>query len=125
MRGPIDGCVLLIIDTLDDVRLLAHSGIRKNGISSGQIFQVCLERPDINRGTVRNILGKTEGVGDFLDTIDSGELTYANAHGVARMNETVRAGHDAAVCSIRIRGRPISCAFDLSGLNRAITDCSA
>src|SRR5437773_806375 len=41
------------------------------------------------------------------------------------MDETVRARLDAAVSSVRISWRPISGAFDFSGLYRAIADSSA
>src|SRR6266403_1989880 len=41
------------------------------------------------------------------------------------MDETVRARLDAAVSSVRISWRPISGAFNFSGLYRAITDGSA
>src|SRR6266516_4902197 len=41
------------------------------------------------------------------------------------MDEAVRARLDAAVRSIGISGRPIPCAFNFSGLYRAIADRSA
>ena len=75
--------VLLVIDAFDDVSLFAHAGIWKSRISRSKIFQVRLERTDINRRTVRNILAKTERIRDFLDGVKASELTDANAHGVA------------------------------------------
>src|SRR6266581_3272794 len=63
-----------------------------------------------------------EIVRDFLYRIESRELSHAHAHGVARMTETVRARHDAAVSAVRIRRRPISCAVDFARLNRAVAD---
>ena len=89
MRGAKDRLVLLVVDALDDVCLLAHSGIGKNRVSSSQIFQVRLKRTDVNRRPVRNILSKAERVGDLLHRVESSELPDAHAHGVARMDETV------------------------------------
>ena len=89
MRGAKDRLVLLVVDALDDVCLLAHSGIGKNRVSSSQIFQVRLKRTDVNRRPVGNILRKAERVGDSLHRIESGELADAYAHGVTRMDKTV------------------------------------
>ena len=122
VRGAINWFVLLIVDALDDVSLLAHSGIGKNRVSGSQIFQVRLERTDVDGGTVRNILSNAEVVRDFLHRIEPGELSDAHAHGVARMNETIGARLDAAIGAVGICGRPISRAFDFTGLNRTIAD---
>ena len=100
MRGKINRFVLLIVDALDDVRLLPHTGVGKNRVSGSQIFQVRLKRTDVDRGTVRNILSNTEIVRDLLHCIKSGELSDAHAHGVAGMNETIGARLDPAIGAV-------------------------
>src|SRR5947207_14105676 len=97
MRREINRFVLLIVDTLDDVCLPAHSGIGKHSVSGSQIFQVALEGTDVAGGSVRNVLSNGEVIRDFLYRIKSGKLPNAHAHGVARMNETVGARHGPAV----------------------------
>ena len=74
VRREINRFVSLIVDALDDVRLFTYAGIRKNSISGSQIFQVRLERPDVDRGTVGNILGNPQVIRDFLHRIKTGEL---------------------------------------------------
>src|SRR6266850_6670457 len=103
MRREINRFVLLIVDTLDDVCLLAHSGVGKHTVSGSQIFQVTLERPDVAGGPVRNILSNAEIVRDFLYRVEAGELANAHAHSVARMNETVGARHGPTVRAVGIR----------------------
>ncbi len=83
MRGAKDRLALLVVDALDDVCLLARPGIRKNRVSGSEIFQVRLERTDVNRGPVRDLLRKAECVGDILHRVESSELADAHAHGVA------------------------------------------
>src|SRR6266496_3836516 len=102
MRGKINRFVLLVVDALDDISLLAHASVWKDGVSRSEIPQVSFERTDVSRGTRWNILTEIERGGDLLHRIESGELTNAHTHGVARMDETVRAGQDAAISSIRI-----------------------
>src|SRR5947207_16013532 len=74
---------------------------------------------------MRNILRNAEIVSDLLHCIEPGELANSDAHGVARMNETVGAGHDAAIGAVGICWGPISRAINFAGLNRAIADRSA
>ena len=83
MCCPVNRVMLLIIDAFDDVSLLAYPGIGKSRVSGGKVFQICLKRADINGGSARNILGKTERGCNFLHGVKPGELTHANAHGVA------------------------------------------
>ena len=83
MRCAIDGLVLLVVDAFDDVCLLARPGIRKNRVSGSQIFQVRLERTDVNRRPMRNILRKAQCISDILHRVEPGELADAHAHGVA------------------------------------------
>src|SRR5438034_3499820 len=125
MRCAKNWFVLLIIDALDEVSLLAHASVGKDGVSGGKIFQIRFERTDVDRWPVRSILGKTERGGDFLHSIQSRELTDAHAHCVARMDKAVRARQDAAVDSIGISRGPISGAFNFPTLNRAVADSSA
>src|SRR5918996_4120573 len=102
MRGEINRFVLLVVDALDDVSLLTHAPIWKDGIRRSKVSQVGFERTDVSRGTGWNILTEIECDGDFLNGIKSGELTDAHTHGVARIDETVRTGQNAAILSIRI-----------------------
>ena len=60
MRREINWFVLLVVDTLDDVRLFAHSCVGKNSISRSQISQVALERSDVAGGSVRNFFSNAE-----------------------------------------------------------------
>ena len=122
MRRAINRIVLLIVDALDDVSLLAHAGVRKNGIGGGKILQVGFERADVNGGAARNIFAEVERGRDFLHGIEAGELADAHAHGVARMNQAIGARLNAAVSAVGISRRPISRAFDFARLNRAIAD---
>ena len=122
MRRKINRFVLLIVDALDDVCLLAHSGVGKHSVSGSQIFQIALERTDVAGGPMRNILSNAKIVRDFLHRIKSGELPNAHAHRVARMNETVGARHDPAIRAVGICRRPISGAVDFTGLNRTVAD---
>ena len=103
MRGKIYRFVLLIVDSLDDVRLFAHTGIGENSVTGSQIFQVRLERTDVGGGPVWNILSDAKIIRDLLHRIESGELSHSHAHGVARMDKTVGARHRTAVSTIRIR----------------------
>src|ERR1700746_1710216 len=96
MRCEINRFVLLIVDALDDVCLPANTSVWKNSVSGSQIFQVALERADVAGGPVRNVLSNAEIVRDFLYPIEARERANAHAHGVARMNQTVRAGHDTS-----------------------------
>src|SRR5438034_9789970 len=100
MRREINRFVLLIVDTLDDVCLPAHSGVGKHTVSGSQIFQVALEGADVAGRPVRYVLSNAKIIRDFLHRIKSGELSNAHAHGVARMNETVRARHGPAVRAV-------------------------
>src|SRR6266511_3250623 len=102
MRGEVNRFALLVVDTLDDVSLLAHAPIWKDGVSRSEVPQVGFERTNVSRGTGWNLLTEIKRDGDLLHHVESGELTDAHAHGVARMDETVRAGEDAAKCPIRI-----------------------
>ena|SRR6266516_5423282 len=102
MRGAKNWFVLLVVDALDDVSLLAHTLIWENSVSRSKVSQVGFERTDVSRGTGWNILAEIERDGDLLHRVESGELTDAHTHGVARMDETVRAWQDAAISSIRI-----------------------
>src|SRR5207244_9516168 len=95
----------------------------KKSIRGGEIFEVRLERADIDRRAMRNVLRNTEIVGDLLHRVEPCELPDAYAHGIARMDQSIGARHGAAVSAIGISGRPISCALDLARLNRAIADC--
>src|SRR5436853_6841511 len=106
--------MLGIVDSLDDVSLLAHTGIRKNRISGGQIFQIGFKRTDVNGRTARNVVAEIERGRDFLHGVKPGKLPNSHAHGVARMNQTVRAWLNSAVSAIRIRGRPSSGAVDFA-----------
>src|SRR6266480_280672 len=125
MRRAKNWFVLLIIDALDEVSLLAHSSVGKDGVSGGKIFQIRFERTDVDRWPVRSILGKTKRGGDFLHSIQSRELTDAHAHCVARMDKAVRARQDAAVGPIGISRGPISGAFDFPALNGTVADGSS
>src|SRR4029453_5251300 len=122
MRGAVNRFVLLVVDALDDVSLLAHAPIWKDCVSRSKVPQVSFERTDVSRRTGWNILTQIERGGDLLHRVESCELPNPHTHGVARMDETVRAGQDAAILSIRIGRRPISSAFDFAGLNRAVAD---
>src|SRR4029450_9832314 len=105
---------LLTRDWLNASRLLTHTCVRENGVSSSQIFQVCLEGTDVGGGTVRHFFSDAEIVRDLLHSSESGELSPAHAHGVTRMNKAVGARHGAAVGAVRICRRPISCAVDFA-----------
>src|SRR5215470_17820910 len=102
MRGAINRLVVGIINSLDDVSLFAHPGVWKNRVRGSQIFQVRLERTDVDCWTVRNILGNAEGVGDFLNSVKPSELPNAHAHGVARVDQTIGTRKNPAVRSIGI-----------------------
>src|SRR4030095_5096002 len=102
MRRAINRFVIRVINSLDDVSLLAHSRVRKDGVSCGQIFQVRLEGTDVDRRTVRNILGNAKRVGHFLHSVESSELSNADAHGVARADKPVGARKNTAVSPIGI-----------------------
>src|SRR6476619_5070548 len=122
MRGEVNRFVPLIVDSLDDVCLLAHPGVWKQGVSGSHIFQIALERTDVAGWPVRNVLSNAKIIRDFLYRIESGVLTNAHTHGVSRMNQTIGARHDAAVSAVGVRGRPIARAVDFAGLDRAIAD---
>ena len=81
--------MLGVVDPLDDVGLFAHTGVRKNGVSGSQIFQIGFERTDVNRRAARNVVAEIQRGRNFLDGIEAGKLPNANAHRVARMNQTV------------------------------------
>src|SRR5260370_41582100 len=100
--------VLLVIDAFDDVSLFAHAGIRKSRVSGGKIFQVRLERTDVNRRPMWYFFAKTDRIIDFLHRFKSIELTHANSHGIALMDEAIRRRLSATVSAIGISGRPIS-----------------
>src|SRR5204863_3398946 len=117
MRREINRFVSLVVDSLDNVSLLSRAAVRKDGVSSCQIFQVCLERTDVDRGTMRDVLRNSERIGDFLHRVEPGELSNAHTHGVARMDETVGARENPTISSIRISRRPISRAVDFPGPN--------
>ena len=89
MRSAINRLVIRIVDPLDNIRLLADSCIGKNRVRGSQIFQVGLERTDVDGWTVRDILRNPERVANFLHHIQPGELPNAHTHGVARMDQTV------------------------------------
>src|SRR5437868_11971404 len=112
--------MLGIVDPFDDVSLPPDTGVRKNRVSGGQIFEIRFERTDVNGRTARSVVGQIQGGRDFLDGVESRELADANAHGVARMDQTVGARLDPAVSAIRICGRPSSGAVDFAWLNRAV-----
>ena len=69
MRGAINGLVIRVVDPLDDVALLANPGIGENREGRREIFQVRLERADVDRGSVRNVLPKAKGSGNPLCVI--------------------------------------------------------
>src|SRR4051812_46708055 len=122
MGRAVDRNMIGIVDALDDVRLLPNPGVWKNGVSSREIFQIALERTDVNRGTVWNVLRQPEVKRELLDVIQMRELAHAHTHGVARMNEPVGSGTDAVVFVIGISGRPISRARDFAGLDWIVAD---
>src|SRR5215469_7271455 len=122
MRREIYRLVLLIVDALDDICLPPYASVGKNSVSGSQIFQIALERTDVASRSARNLLSNAKVVCDFLHRIKSRELPNAHAHGVARMNETVGARHDASIRAVRICWRPISCTVDFARLNRTVTD---
>src|SRR5215831_5440864 len=117
MRREINLFVLLVVDALDDVRLFTYSGVRKNRVSGSQISQVALERTDVAGRPMGNLLSNAKVIRNFLHRIESGELANAHAHGVARMNKTVRARHGSAVRAVGIRRRPITRSIDFARLN--------
>src|SRR5581483_1902845 len=125
MCGPVNRFVVRIINSLDNVRLLANSGIGKNRVSCGQIFQVRLKRTDVDRRTVRDVLRYAERVGDFLNRVEPGQLPNAHAHGVARMDQTIGARIDSTVSSVGISRRPAPRPIDFTGSYWAIADRSA
>src|SRR5437870_11749828 len=90
MRDEMNRFVPLIVDSLNNVTLLAHSGVGKNGIRSSQIFKVRLERADVDRGAMRNAFRNAEVIRDLLHSVQPGELSNAHAHGVARMRSEER-----------------------------------
>jgi hypothetical protein len=102
VRGEVNRFVLLVVDALDDVSLLAHASVWKDGVSRSKVPQVGFERTDVGRRAGWNILTEIECGGDLLHRVGSGELTDPHTHGVARMDEAVRAGQDAAILSVRI-----------------------
>src|SRR6266576_7024015 len=108
MRGEVNRFVPLIVDALDDVCLLAHSGVGKRSVSGSQIFQIALERTDVAGGPVRNVLSNAKIIRDFLYRIESGELANAHAHGIARMDQTIGARHDATISAVGFSGRPVA-----------------
>src|SRR6266536_2196991 len=122
MRREINRFVLLIVNTLDDVRLFAHSGVGKHGVSGSQIFQIALERTDVAGGPMRNVLSNSKIIRDFLYRIESGELANAHAHGVARMDQAIGARHNAAISAVGVSGRPVAGAVNFTGLNWAIAN---
>src|ERR1700738_3358430 len=122
MRGAINRIVFLIVDPFDDVSLFAHTGVWENGVGGRERLEVGFERTDIDGGPAGNVFAEIKGGCDFLDIVETGELSDAHAHGVARLNESVRTGLNAAVSAVGISGRPISRAFDFARLNRAVAD---
>src|SRR4029453_5438317 len=122
MRREINRFVLLIVDALDDVCLLAHSGVGKNSVSRSQIPQIALERTNVAGGPVRNVLSNAKIVRNFLHRTEPCELTNAYAHGVAGMNETVGARHGPSVRAVRICRRPITGTVDFARLNGTVAD---
>src|SRR5436190_13666877 len=74
---------------------------------------------------MRNVLRNPEIISNLLHGIEASELANTHAHGIARMNEAVGAGHGASVSAVGIPGRPISRAIDFARLNGAIADRSA
>src|SRR6478735_6638451 len=56
--SSINSVVIRVVDPLDDVALLANPGIGENREGRREIFQVRLERADVDRGSVRNVLPK-------------------------------------------------------------------
>src|SRR5262245_44259093 len=125
MRREINWFVLLIVDALDDICLLPHTGVWKNSISGSQVFQVALERTDVAGRSVGNFLSNAQIVRNFLHRIESGKLPNAHAHSVTRMNETVGARHYPSKRAVRICWRPIPSTVDFARLNRTITDCGS
>src|SRR5207248_5904814 len=55
MRCTINRFVRLVVDSLDDVSLFAHSGVWENGVRRGKVLEVCLEGTDVNRRPAWNI----------------------------------------------------------------------
>src|SRR5262249_19714018 len=122
MRGAINRFVVRIIDPLDNVSLLAHSGVWKNRIGSGEIFQVRFERTDVDGRAVRNVLGNAKRVGGFMNTIKTRELPTARANGVGRVDQTIGARTNPAVSSIRISRRPTPRAVYFTGANWTVAN---
>src|SRR4249920_744809 len=122
MRGEVNRFVPLIVDSLDDVCLLAHPGVWKQGVSGSHIFQIALERTDVAGWPVRNVLSNAKIIRDFLYRIESGELANAHAHGVARMDQAIGARHDTAISAVGVSGRPVAGAVNFTGLNWAIAN---
>src|SRR2546426_1923225 len=106
MCGTINWMMFLIVNPLDDIRLLSDAGVWENGVGGGQSFEIGFERTYVNGRSVRGIFVEIECGRDFLHPIESGELPHAHTHGVTRMNETVRAGLNAAVSAVGISRRP-------------------
>ena len=122
MRRAINRVVIRVVDSFDDVSLLANARVRKNHVGRGEIFQVRFERADVNRRPARNVFGQTDRRRDLLNVIEPRELTDAHAHRVARMDQAVRNRLDAAVSPVRISRRPISRAFDFARLDRPVAN---
>ena len=66
MRCTINRFVRLVVDSLDDVSLFAHSGVWENGVRRGKVLEVCLEGTDVNRRPAWNILREAERGRDLL-----------------------------------------------------------
>src|SRR4030095_11904256 len=122
MRRQVDRFVPRIIDTFNDVSLSAYTSVRKNRIRSGKIFQVRLERADVDRGAMRKILRNAKVVRNLLHRIKPGTLPDTHTHGVSRRNQAIRARHSAAISTVRVSGGPIARAIDFTGLNWPIAD---
>ena len=122
VRRAINRVVIGVVDPLDDVGLFPDPGVRENRVGRGEILQIGLERANVNRRPVRNVFSEPERRRDFRHVIEPGDFADADAHRVARMNQSIGNGLDAAVSAVGISRRPIPRALDFARLNRSVAD---
>src|SRR5437763_557535 len=106
MRGAIDWIMIGVVDSFDDVSLLPDPGVRKNGVSRREIIQIGLERSNVYGRAVRDVVPQAKVDRDFLDVIESGDLTDAHAHRVSGMDQAVGNRLNTPVGAVGISGRP-------------------
>ena len=83
MGGPVNGVVILVVNSLDDVSLFSDTRIWKNCVGCREILQIRLERTNEDRRSVRNIFSETDRSRNLLHIIDSRNFTHPHTHRIA------------------------------------------